>query len=83
MAIHARGGHSRRSGVCRIEPERPAPSFVGHGTQRRPICVSMGRMVDETKKEHEKNRSEVHAISYLDECTFSRVKLVKRPDTVK
>lgn len=43
----------------------------------------MGRKVDETKEVHEKNQSEVYAISYLDECTFSRVKIVKRPDTIK
>lgn len=42
----------------------------------------MGRMVDETKEVHEKNQSEVYAISYLDECTFIRVKIVKRPDTI-
>lgn len=83
MAKHAQEGHSRRSGECRIEPERPRPSSVGHETQRRPIFESMGRMVDGTKEVHEKIQSEVYAISYLDECTFSRVKLMKRPDTVK
>lgn len=83
MEKHAQEGHSRRSGECRTEPERPGPSSVGHETQRRPIFESMGRKVDETKEVHEKNQSEVYAISYLDECTFSRVKIVKRPDTIK